>query len=42
MLRDEFHSDVPKDVDALCRLPGVGPKVAFLTLQNAWDMYVES
>jgi endonuclease-3 len=38
MLKDQFEGDVPKNVDDLCKLPGVGPKVAFLTLQNAWDM----
>jgi endonuclease-3 len=40
MLRDEFEGDVPQNVDDLCKLPGVGPKVAFLTLQNAWNMLV--
>jgi endonuclease III len=42
MLRDSFEGDVPKNVDDLCELPGVGPKVAFLTLQNAWGMSVSS
>ncbi|KAI5118317.1 hypothetical protein M0805_006601 [Coniferiporia weirii] len=37
-LRDEFDSDVPKTVDELCSLPGVGPKMAFLCLQAAWDI----
>ncbi|EDR10802.1 uncharacterized protein LACBIDRAFT_146613, partial [Laccaria bicolor S238N-H82] len=37
-LRDEFDSDVPKTVDELCSLPGVGPKMAFLALQVAWDL----
>ncbi|KAF9009596.1 DNA glycosylase [Cyathus striatus] len=37
-LRDHFDSDVPKTVDELCSLPGVGPKMAFLTLQVAWDL----
>ncbi|KAH7093942.1 DNA glycosylase [Auriculariales sp. MPI-PUGE-AT-0066] len=32
-LRDEFDSD-------LCSLPGVGPKMAFLCLQSAWDINV--
>lgn len=32
-LKDEFESDVPKTVDELCSLPGVGPKMAYLTLQ---------
>ena len=37
-LRDEFDSDVPKTVDELCSLPGVGPKMAFLCLQAAWNL----
>ncbi|KAF8638912.1 hypothetical protein AX17_001963 [Amanita inopinata Kibby_2008] len=39
-LRDEFDSDVPKTVDDLCSLPGVGPKMAFLALQVAWNINV--
>lgn len=37
-LKDDFDSDVPKTVDELCSLPGVGPKMAFLALQVAWNM----
>lgn len=37
-LHDEFGSDIPKTVDELCSLPGVGPKMAFLALQVAWNM----
>lgn len=37
-LRDDFDSDVPKTVDELCSLPGVGPKMSFLTLQIAWGL----
>ena len=37
-LRDDFDSDVPKTVDELCSLPGVGPKMAFLALQTAWRL----
>ncbi|TFK32593.1 DNA glycosylase [Crucibulum laeve] len=37
-LKDDFESDVPKTVDELCSLPGVGPKMAFLALQVAWDL----
>ncbi|KAF9531736.1 DNA glycosylase [Crepidotus variabilis] len=37
-LRDDFDSDVPKTVDELCSLPGVGPKMAFLALQIAWNL----
>ncbi|CAO1612992.1 unnamed protein product [Sympodiomycopsis kandeliae] len=33
-----FNGDVPKDIDDLCSLPGVGPKMAFLCLQSAWGI----
>ncbi|CAL1703295.1 unnamed protein product [Somion occarium] len=39
-LRDDFDSDVPRTVDELCSLPGVGPKMAFLALQVAWKINV--
>ncbi|THG97510.1 hypothetical protein EW026_g4504 [Hermanssonia centrifuga] len=39
-LHDEFDSDIPKTVDELCSLPGVGPKMAFLALQVAWNINV--
>ncbi|KZV68113.1 DNA glycosylase [Peniophora sp. CONT] len=38
ILRDRFDSDVPKDIDDLCSLPGVGPKMGFLCLQAAWNI----
>ncbi|KAL0062483.1 alpha,alpha-trehalase nth1 [Marasmius tenuissimus] len=41
-LRDDFESEVPKTVDELCSLPGVGPKMAFLALQVAWNLYARS
>ena len=37
-LHDDFASDVPKTADDLCSLPGVGPKMAFLALQIAWNL----
>ncbi|KAG9120513.1 DNA N-glycosylase and apurinic/apyrimidinic (AP) lyase [Ceratobasidium sp. 392] len=37
-LRDKFDGDVPKTVDELCSIRGIGPKMAFLILQVAWDM----
>ncbi|KAI9570752.1 DNA glycosylase [Boletus coccyginus] len=39
-LHDDFDDDVPKTVDELCSLPGVGPKMAFLALQVAWKLNV--
>jgi len=34
----EARGDVPKTLEGLCELKGVGPKMAFLTLQCAWDI----
>ena len=34
ILRDRFDGDVPRTVDELCSLPGVGPKMAFLQMQS--------
>ncbi|KAJ7084852.1 DNA glycosylase [Mycena belliarum] len=39
-LRDEFDGDVPQTIEGLISLPGVGPKVGFLTLQAAWNLNV--
>ncbi len=36
---DSVDSDVLKTVDELCSLPRVGPKIAFLALQIAWNLY---
>lgn len=38
-LREDFGDDVPKTVEELCDLPGVGPKMAYLTLSSAWKLY---
>ncbi|KAJ3575431.1 hypothetical protein NP233_g1089 [Leucocoprinus birnbaumii] len=37
-LRDEFESDVPKTLDELVSLPGIGPKMAILILHVAWNI----
>lgn len=34
--RDEYGGDIPPDVPSLCKLPGVGPKMAYLAMQEAW------
>jgi endonuclease-3 len=34
----ELSGDVPDTIEGLCELKGVGPKMAFLALQCAWDM----
>ncbi|KAF8589721.1 DNA glycosylase [Ramaria rubella] len=37
---DEFNGEIPNTVEGLCSLPGVGPKMAFLALQVAWNINV--
>lgn len=34
----EMKGDVPDTIEGLCALKGVGPKMAFLALQCAWNM----
>ncbi|XP_059202674.1 endonuclease III-like protein 1 isoform X2 [Centropristis striata] len=37
LLQKEFGGDVPDSVEGLVRLPGVGPKMAHLAMDIAWD-----
>lgn len=36
ILREKFRDDIPTNLDDLCSLPGVGPKMAHLTMDLAW------
>ncbi|EQL32016.1 hypothetical protein BDFG_05738 [Blastomyces dermatitidis ATCC 26199] len=36
ILRDEYNSDIPPTAEGLMRLPGVGPKMAYLCMSSAW------
>ena len=36
ILRDSYNDDIPDSVKDLCKLPGVGPKMAHLTMNIAW------
>ena len=36
ILHDDFNDDIPDSVEGLCQLPGVGPKMAHLTMNIAW------
>jgi endonuclease-3 len=38
ILRDEWESDIPSTAAGLISLPGVGPKMAYLTLSAAWGI----
>ncbi|KAI9183505.1 alpha,alpha-trehalase nth1 [Blastocladiella emersonii ATCC 22665] len=36
VLKEKYGGDIPPTVDELIALPGVGPKMAYLTMQHAW------
>ena len=37
---ERYEGDVPDTLEGLCDIRGVGPKMAYLALQCAWEMYV--
>ncbi|XP_063917500.1 endonuclease III-like protein 1 [Zophobas morio] len=37
ILKNNFSGDIPKTVEDLCKLPGVGPKMAHLCMKTAWN-----
>lgn len=37
ILMKDYGGDIPDTVEGLCSLPGVGPKMAHLVMQIAWD-----
>ncbi|TPP66720.1 Endonuclease III [Fasciola gigantica] len=37
LLKDKYNGDIPRTVEGLCELPGVGPKMAHLATRVAWD-----
>lgn len=36
ILRDEWQGDIPDTIEGMVALPGVGPKMAYLTMSAAW------
>lgn len=38
LLRDKFDGDIPKTIEDIVSLPGVGPKMGHLLLQNGWKI----
>ena len=36
ILQDKYDNDIPDNVEELCQLPGVGPKMAHLCMNIAW------
>ncbi|KAJ5584618.1 uncharacterized protein N7459_004418 [Penicillium hispanicum] len=39
ILRDEHHGDIPSTPEGLMKLPGVGPKMAYLCMSAAWGKH---
>ena len=39
ILRDEYNGDIPSTPEGLMRLPGVGPKMAYLCMSAAWGKH---
>lgn len=37
ILLDQYNGDIPKTVEDLCKLTGVGPKMAYLVMKCAWN-----
>lgn len=40
ILQEEYNGDIPDTVEKLCKLPGVGPKMAYLAMKCAWNQIV--
>ena len=36
VLNEQYDGDIPATVEDLCKLPGVGPKMAHLVMKSAW------
>ncbi|CAF1127130.1 unnamed protein product [Brachionus calyciflorus] len=40
ILKDKYDCDIPDTIEDLCKLPGVGPKMAYLAMSCAWGRTV--
>jgi len=40
VMKDQYDSDIPNTVEDLCKLKGVGPKMAYLCMSSAWGKVV--
>lgn len=38
LLKQHHDGDIPSTIEQLCKLPGVGPKMAHLCMQEAWNV----
>ncbi|GMM50727.1 bifunctional N-glycosylase/AP lyase [Starmerella bacillaris] len=37
ILKNQYNSDIPRSIEDITSLPGVGPKMGYLLLQTAWN-----
>lgn len=37
---ERYNDDIPRDLKEVLELPGIGPKMAYLIMENAWNQYV--
>jgi endonuclease-3 len=40
ILKDTYNGDIPNNIEDLIKLPGVGPKMGYLTMTCAWNEVV--
>jgi endonuclease-3 len=38
IILEKYNGDIPTNVQELCNLPGVGPKMAHICMQAAWNI----
>lgn len=37
-MQKEYDGDIPDTVEKLCKLPGVGPKMAHICMKTSWGL----
>lgn len=37
ILKEKYAYDIPESLEGLCKLPGIGPKMAHLIMKSAWN-----
>ncbi len=39
IVKESYDGDIPGTTEELMALPGIGPKMAYLAMQHAWNQY---
>lgn len=40
IISEKYDEDIPSTTEEIMELPGIGPKMAHLAMQHAWNMYL--